>query len=94
MPGLEVSWQRLFCTVLFPSLIKDDSHNFFPQIHLRNTNAFFEDLTGKQFHNLAYKLNFLNTDLPMLHKQACFSTTIPPLSICVECSPTQCFIKK
>ena len=53
----------------------------FPQIHLHNTNAFFEDLSGKDFYNLAYKLHFLHTDLPMLHKWVCFSTTIPPLLI-------------
>ena len=31
----------------FPSLIKDGNNNLFPQIHLHNTNAFFEDLTVK-----------------------------------------------
>ena len=31
-------------------------YNSFPQIHLHNTNAFFEDLTGKDFYNLADKL--------------------------------------
>ena len=56
--------------------------------------VFFEDLTGKYFYNLTYKLYFLHTDLPTLYKRACFSTTIPPLSICLECSPTQCVIKK
>ena len=65
-----------FITASFPSLIKDGNSNLVPQIHLHNTNAFFEDLTGKYFYNLAYKLLFLHTDLPMLHKQACFSTTI------------------
>ena len=72
-------------------LIKDSNNNLFPQIHLHNTNAFFEDLTGK--HNLAYKLQFLHTNLPTLHKQAYFSATVPPLSIHLECSPTQCIIK-
>ena len=31
-------------------------YNSFSQIHLHNTNAFFEDLTGKDFYNLADKL--------------------------------------
>ena len=74
-------------------LIKDSNNNLFPQIHLHNTNAFFEDLTGKHFYNLAYKLQFLHTNLPTLHKQAYFSATVPPLSIHLECSPTQCIIK-
>ena len=78
----------------FPPLIKDSIDNLFPQIHLHNTNAFFEDLTGKHFYNLAYKLHFLHTDLPTLQKRACFSTTIPPILIYLECSPTQCVIKK
>ena len=74
-------------------LIKDSHNNLFPQIHLHNANAFFEDLTGKHFYNLAYKLHFLDTDLPTLHKEAYFSTTVPPLSIHLECSPTQCIRK-
>ena len=78
-PGNLAEW--LFVTTLFPSLIKDCNDNLFPQIHLHNTNAFFEDLTGKHFYNLAYKLHFLHTDLPTLHKRACFSTTISPLLI-------------
>ena len=78
----------------FPPLIKDGIDNLFPQIHLHNTNAFFEDLTGKHFYNLAYKLHFLHTDLPTLQKRACFSTTTPPILIYLECSPTQCVIKK
>ena len=57
-----------FVTALFLSLIKDSNDNLFPQIHLHNTNAFSEDLTGKHFCNLAYILQFLHTDLPMLHK--------------------------
>ena len=75
---------------------RNGNNNLFPQIHLHNTNAFFEDLTGKHFYNLAYKLHFLHTDLPTLHKhkQVCFSTTILPLSIYLECSPMQCIIKK
>ena len=48
----------------------------------------FEDLTGKHFYSFAYKLHFLHTDLPTQHKQVCFSTSIPPLSIYLECSPT------
>ena len=61
--------------------------------NLHNTDAFFRDLTGKNFCNLAYKLHFLHTDLPILHKRLCFSTTIPPSSIYLECFPTQCVIK-
>ena len=80
-----------FFTASFPSLIKDGHDNSFPQIHLHNTNGFFEDLTGKYFYN---KLHFLHTNLPTLHKRACFSTAIPPLSIYLECSPAQCVIKK
>ena len=76
-----------FVTTLILSLIKDGSDNLFPEIHLHKTNAFFEDLTGK--HNSAYKLHFLHTDLPTLHKQVCFSTAIPPLLIDLECSPMQ-----
>ena len=70
-----------FLTALFPSLIKGENDALFPRIHLRNTNAFFEDLTGKHFYDLAYKLHFLHTNLPTLHKRACFSTTISPLAI-------------
>ena len=80
--------------MLFPSLMKDGNDDLFPQIHLHNRSSFFEDLTSKHFHDMAYKLHSLHTDLPTLHKQACFSTTIPPLSIYLECSPTQCVIKK
>ena len=29
-----------------------------------------------------------------MHNRACFSTTILPLFICIECSPTQCVMKK
>ena len=83
-----------FITASFLLLITDGSNNLFPQIHLHNTNTFFEDLTGKHFYNLAYKLHFLHVDLPTLYKRACFSTTIPPLSIYLECSPTQCNIKR
>ena len=83
-----------FITMSLPSLIKDGNNNLFPQIHLHNTNAFFEDLTGKHFYNLACKLQFLHTELPPLHKQACFSTAIWPLLIYIECSPMQCIIKK
>ena len=54
----------------FPSLIKDSDDNLFSQIHLHNTNAFLEDLTGKNFYNFAYKFHFLHTDLQTLHKQA------------------------
>ena len=54
----------------------------------------FEDLTGKHFYSFAYKLHFLHTDLPTQHKQVCFSTSIPLLSIYLECSPTQCVVKK
>ena len=56
-----------FDTASFQSLIKRGNDNLFPQIHLHNINAFFEDLTGKHFYNLAYKLHFLHTDLPTLH---------------------------
>ena len=84
---------NLFITASFPSLIKDGNNNLFPQIHLHNTNAFFEDLTGKYFYNLPCKLHFLHIDLPTLHKSSCFSTTIPPLLIYLECSTTQCVIK-
>ena len=55
---------------------------------------FFKDLTSRNFYNLAYKLHFLHTDLPMLQKEACSPKTNPPLSIYLECSPTQCVIKK
>ena len=37
---------------------------------------FLEDLTGKYYYNLAYKLHFLHTDVPTLHKRACFSAII------------------
>ena len=83
-----------FVTAWFLSLIKDGNDNSFPQIHLHNASAFFEDLTGKYFSNLAYKLHFLHTDLPTLHKRACFPTTILPLSIYLECCATQCVLKK
>ena len=56
-----------FVTALFP-LVKAGSDNLFPQIHLRNANAFLEDLTGKYFYNLAYKLQFLHFDFQTLHK--------------------------
>ena len=100
--SLEIGRNNCFVTALSPSLIKDGNDNLFPQTHLHNTNAFFEDLTGKHYNNLTYKLftfffhflHFLHTDLPMLHKPACFSTIIPPLSIYLECSPMQCVIKK
>ena len=82
-----------FVTTSFPSIIKDSNNKSFHQIQLQNTNGFFANLTGKHFYNLAYKLHFLHTDLPTLHKRACFSTTIPLLSIYLECSPTQCVIK-
>ena len=88
------SKNNCFVTASFPSLIKDSDNNSFPQIHLQNANAFFEDLTGKHIYNLAHKLHFLHTDLPTLHKQACFSTTILPLLIYLECSPIQCVLKK
>ena len=81
-----------FVAMSFLSLIKDSNDNSFPHIHLLNANNFF--VTGKHFYNLAYKLHFLHTDLPTLHKRTCFSTTIPPLLIYLECSPAQCFIKK
>ena len=64
------------------SLITDFGNNSFPRF------TFFEDLTGKHFHNLSYKLYFLHTDLPMLHKRSC-SSTIPPLLIYLECPHTQ-----
>ena len=54
----------------------------------------FEDLTGKHCYNLAYKLHFLHTDLPTLHRQVCFSTTILPLLIYLECSAMHCVIRK
>ena len=38
-----------FVPASFPSLIKDGNDNSFLQIHLHNTNAFFEDLTRKHF---------------------------------------------
>ena len=50
-----------FVTASFLSLIKDSNNNLFPQIHLHNANTFFEDLIGKYFYNLAYKLHFLHT---------------------------------
>ena len=81
-----------FVTALFP-LIKAGSDNLFPQIHLCNANAFLEDLTGKYFYNLAYKLQFLHFDFQTLHKWACFSTTVLPFWIYVECCPMQYIIK-
>ena len=52
-------WQTLkFVTASFLSLIKGGNNNLFPRIHLHNTNAFLEDLTGKHFYSLAYKLHF------------------------------------
>ena len=47
-------------------LIKDNNDNSFLQIYLHNKNAFFEDLSGKHFWNVAYKLHFFHTDLPTL----------------------------
>ena len=38
-----------FVTAQFPWLIKDGNDNSFPQIHVHNKNAFFQDLTGKHF---------------------------------------------
>ena len=70
-----------FVTASFLLLMKEDNDNSFPLIHLHNKEHKCTNLTGKHFYNLAYKLHFLHTDLPMLHKQVCFSTTIPPLSI-------------
>ena len=55
-----------FVPASFPSLIKDGNDNSFLQIHLHNTNAFFENLTDKHFYNLAYNLHFLHTDLRRL----------------------------
>ena len=61
----------------FPSLIKDSDDNLFSQIHLHNTNAFLEDLTGKNFYNLAYKFHFYIlifkhcTNKQYLHKSSC-----------------------
>ena len=81
MEALKFGGNDPFLTTLFPSLIKASNDNLFPQVHLRNTNAFFEDLTGKYFYNLAYKLHFLHANLPTLHKRACFSTTISSLAI-------------
>ena len=82
-----------FVTASFPSLIKDGDNNSFPQIHLQKTNAFFKDLTGKHFYSVAYELHFLHNDPPMRHKRRCFPKTILPLSVYLECSPTQCVIK-
>ena len=48
-----------FVTASFPSLIKYGNDNSFPQIDLHNKNAFFEDLTGKHFYNLAYTFYIL-----------------------------------
>ena len=77
----------------FLLLIKDSNDNSFPQIHLHNTNAFFEDLTGKHFYNLANKLHFLHTDLPTLLKWVFFRNTSTIIDL-LECSSTQCIIKK
>ena len=38
-----------YVTTSFPPLIKNGNDNSFAQIHLHNTNAFFEDLTSKYF---------------------------------------------
>ena len=65
-----------FITTSFPSLIKDGNNNLFSQIHLHNTNAFFEDLTVKHFCNLAYKLQFLH-----IVKQGKNGTNLTNLSI-------------
>ena len=59
MQAWKFGWEDRFVTTSFPSLIKDGNNNSFPQIHLHDTNAFLEDLTGKLFYNLAYKLHFL-----------------------------------
>ena len=40
-------------------LIKDNNDDLFPQL-------FFEDLSGKHFYNVAYKLHFFHTDLSTL----------------------------
>ena len=70
--GLE-NWRKdCFVTASFPSFIKEGNNNSFPQIYLHDTNAFFEDLTSKHFYSLAYKLHFLHTDLPTLHKRCVF----------------------
>ena len=79
--------------MLFPLLIKAGNNKLFPQIHLHNENAFLEDLTGKYFYNLAYKLQFLHSGFQMLHKWACFSTAVPPFWIYLECCPMQYIIK-
>ena len=52
-----------FITLSFPSLRKGGNDNSFSQLHLHNTTAFFEDLTGKRLYNLAYKIHFLHIDL-------------------------------
>ena len=62
------------------SLIKVGNDNSFPQIHLHNTGAFLEDLIGKHFYNLAYKLHFLQPDLPTLQKRASHNSAIIHLS--------------
>ena len=77
----------------FPPLIKDGIDNLFPQIHLHNTNAFFEDLTGKHFYNLAYKLHFLHTDLPTLHKRAFFHNNSAIIDLSRMLSYAVCYKK-
>ena len=91
-PG-NIGLNNHFVVMLFPSLMKDGNDDLFPQIHLHNRSSFFEDLTSKHFHDMAYKLHSLHTDLPTLHKRACFSTTILPLLIYLECSPRYCVLK-
>ena len=70
------------------------NNHFVTALFLLFLSFFFKDLTNRHFYNLAYKLHFLHTDLPMLQKQACSPKTNPPLSIYLECSPMQCVIKK
>ena len=77
-------WQTLkFVTASFLSLIKGGNNNLFPRIHLHNTNAFFEDLTGKHFYSLAYKLHFFTYWSPNAAQMNMFfhnSSTIIDLS--------------
>ena len=62
-----------FVTMSFPSLIKNGNDNSFAQIHLHNTNAFFEDLTSKPFQIL-----FINFTFYILIFQRCTNERVFP----------------
>ena len=60
---------------------------------MHNANVFFENLTGKHFHDWAYKLHFLQTDLPMLHERAFFHKNSAIIDLSRMLSYTVCYKK-